>query len=60
MTPKQRIIYGLVMALAVFFVGHVVLAVGSLLINLIFAIAMGVFAIFAVSVATKLAGKNKR
>ena len=60
MTLQQRIIYGAVMALVVFFVGHIVLAVGSLLLNIIFAIAMGLFAIFAVSIATKIGGNRKR
>lgn len=58
MTLQQKIIYGLCMALAVFFVGHVVLAVGSLLINLIFAVAMGVFAVVAITVAMGIARKR--
>ena len=60
MTLRERIIYGAVMAAAVFFVGHLVLAVGSLIVNLVFAVAMGLFAIFAVSVAMRMAGKHKR
>jgi hypothetical protein len=60
MTLRQKLIYGAVMAVAVFFVGQVVLAVGSLLINLVFAIAMGAFAILAVSFATSMANKGKR
>ena len=60
MTFQQRIIYGLVMAAAVFFVGHIVLAVGSLLINLVFAIAMGAFAVVAVTLALRMSGGGKR
>lgn len=60
MTFRQKLIYGAVMALVVFFVGQVVLAVGSLVVNLIFAIAMGVFAIIAVSVAAGIANKGRR
>ena len=59
MTLQQKLIYGAVMALAIFFVGQVVLSVGSLLLNLIFAIAMGVFAIIAVSVAARIGGRGK-
>ena len=60
MTPRERIIYGAIVALVVFFVGHIVLAVGSLLVNVLFAILMGAFAILAVSIATRISGKHKR
>ena len=52
MTMNQRLIYGALMAVVVLFVGQFVLAVGSFLLNVVFAIAMGVFAIIAVSIAT--------
>ncbi len=60
MTMQQKLIYGAIMALAIFFVGHIVLAVGSLLINIVFSIAMGLFAILAVTVAFRFAGRRKR
>ncbi len=60
MSLGQRVIYGAVMALAVFFVGQVVLSVGTLIMNLVFALAMGAFAIIAVTVATRMAGRKKR
>lgn len=60
MTPRERIIYGAVVALVVFFVGHVVLKAGSLLVDLFFAIAMGLFAILAVTLAARISGRNKR
>ncbi|MEM7059421.1 MAG: hypothetical protein AAF557_17695 [Pseudomonadota bacterium] len=60
MTLRERIIYGAVVALAVFFVGHIVLGAGSLLVDLVFAIAMGFFAILAVTIAARVAGKRKR
>ena len=60
MTFQQKLIYGAVMALAVFFVGHVVLAVGSLLINLLFAVIMGAFAVIAFSLLAHLADRGKK
>lgn len=60
MTLRQKLIYGAVMAVAVFFVGQVVLAVGSLLVNLIFAVAMGAFAFVAVTFATRLSKNGRR
>ena len=60
MNARERIIYGVIVALVVFFVGQVVLAVGSVLVNIFFAIAMGLFAIFAVSIAARITGKHKR
>lgn len=59
MTLQQRIIYGLVMAAAVFFVGQFVLSVGTLLINILFALAMGVFAIFMVTLAAKFSNRGR-
>lgn len=60
MTLGQRIIYGAIVAAVVFFVGHIVLRAGSFLVDLIFAILMGLLAIFAVSVAARIAGNKKR
>ena len=60
MTLRERIIYGAVVAVVVFFVGHIVLAAGSLLVDLVFAIAMGLFAILAVTIVTRITGKHKR
>ena len=48
------------MAAAGFFIGHFVLAVGSLLINLIFAIAMGAFAVLAFSLMVRIADRGKK
>ena len=59
MTLQQRLIYGLVMAAVVFFVGQIVLSVGTLLINIVFALAMGVFAIFLVTLAAKFSKRGK-
>ena len=59
MNGRQKLIYGAVMALAVFFVGHIVLSVGTLLLNIIFALAMGLFAVLAVTVAFRIAGRRK-
>lgn len=60
MTFKQRLIYGALMAVVVFVLGQFVLAVGSFLLNIVFAIAMGLFAIVAVSIATGMAGRRKK
>ena len=59
MTLPQRIIYGLVMAAAVFAVGQFVLSVGTLMINILFALAMGIFAIFMVSLAAKFSSRGR-
>ncbi len=60
MTFKQRLIYGALMAVVVFVLGQFVLTVGSFLLNIVFAIAMGLFAIVAVSIATGMAGRRKK
>ncbi|MEM1151999.1 MAG: hypothetical protein AAGI03_15865 [Pseudomonadota bacterium] len=60
MPLKDRIIYGVVMAIVVFALAQFVLSVGSLVLNVLFAIAMGLFAILAVSIATRIGGKYKR
>lgn len=59
MDSRQKLIYGVVLALVVFFIGQFVLHVGTLMINIVFAIAMGAFAYFAVTVATRYAGRDK-
>lgn len=59
MTLPQRIIYGLVMAVAVFAVGQFVLGVGTLIINILFALAMGAFAIFMVTLAAKFSKRGE-
>jgi uncharacterized membrane protein len=58
MNSRQKLIYGAVMALVVFFTGQIVLQVGSLVINIVFALLMGAFAILAVTVAARIAGRN--
>lgn len=60
MNLQQRIIYGAVMAAAIFFVGHVVLAVGSLVVNLLFAVIMGAFAVLAFSILAHIADRSKK
>ena len=59
MTLPQRIIYGVVMAAAVFAVGQFVLGVGTLILNILFALAMGVFAIFMVTLAAKFSNRGR-
>ncbi len=58
MTLGPRIIYGAVLAAAIFFVGQFVLAAGSFLINLVFAIVMGAVAIAAITVAMRMSGRK--
>ena len=58
MTWNQRLIYGAVMAFVVFFVGEFVLGAGTFAINVIFGIAMGAFAVVAVTLAARIAGKK--
>lgn len=59
MTLKQRFMYGFVMAVAVFFIGEFVLGAGTLVVNIVFALAMGMFAIIMVTLAAKLTGRQK-
>lgn len=59
MTPRQRIIYAVVMAVAIFVTAEV-LNVGTLLANVIFGAAMGVFAFLAVTVAARITGRGKK
>ena len=54
MSLRQRLIYGAVMAAAVFFVGIALQVGGSVWVNLAFALAMGAFAVLAVSVAGRI------
>ncbi|MEM7188005.1 MAG: hypothetical protein AAF439_00205 [Pseudomonadota bacterium] len=60
MTVKDRITYACVMALVIFILGQFVFAAGSLMVNLLFALAMGAFAYLAVTVATRIGGRNNR
>lgn len=60
MRIKDRLIYASVMAFVIFFLGQFVFAAGSLLINLLFAIAMGAFAFLMVTLAIRISGRNKR
>lgn len=60
MSSRQRLIYGLAMAAAVFFVGLVLQVGGAWWVNAIFAIAMGGFAYLASGFATRLGGREKK
>ena len=60
MSHRQRLIYGIAMAAAVFFVGLALQVGGAWWVNAIFAVAMGGFAYLASGVAAKLAGRQKK
>jgi hypothetical protein len=60
MTVRQRLIYGTTVAFVVFFLGEFVFGAGTLLINIVFGLAMGVFAIVAVTLAARIAARKKR
>ena len=60
MTGRQRLLYGVLVALAVFFAGAVLGVGGALWVNAIFALAMGGFAVVAVTVAARMAGRGER
>ncbi|MFK7943506.1 MAG: hypothetical protein AB8B85_11415 [Paracoccaceae bacterium] len=60
MSWNQRLIYGAVMAFVVFFVGEFVLGAGTLAINIVFAAAMGLFAMLAVTLATRFSERGKK
>lgn len=60
MSTRDKLIYCAVVAVVVFFVGQLILAVGSLLINVLFALAMGVFAFVMVTVAMRMGGRRKK
>jgi len=60
MSSRQRLIYAAVMTFVIFFLGEFVFGAGTLLINIVFAVGMGVFAYIAVTVAGRISGRNKR
>ena len=57
MNNKQGIIYGVVVALVIFFVGWSTGMGGTTLPNIAFSILMGILATFIIRVFTKLAKK---
>ncbi|MEL6998783.1 MAG: hypothetical protein AAFP68_11035 [Pseudomonadota bacterium] len=59
MTLRDRIIYGAIVAFVVFFLGEFVFGAGTLTINILFGLAMGAFAVIAVSLAAKVSNRNK-
>ncbi len=59
MNTKQKMIYGAVMALAVLVTAEL-LDVGTLSLNVAFAIAMGLFAMLAVAVAARIADRTRK
>ncbi|MGD1923671.1 MAG: hypothetical protein ACFB03_05720 [Paracoccaceae bacterium] len=59
MKMRERLIYGAIVAFVVFFLGEFVFGAGTLLINILFGLAMGVFAVIAVSLAAKVSNRNK-
>ncbi len=58
MTKQQSLIYGAIVAVAVFFVGWSTGMGGSFLPNLIFSLLVGVLAIVAVRIVTKFAKRD--
>ncbi|MEM9062057.1 MAG: hypothetical protein AAGD13_16470 [Pseudomonadota bacterium] len=59
MKMRDRLIYGAVVAFVVFFLGEYVFGAGTLTINIVFAVAVGIFAVIAVSIAAKVSNRNK-
>ena len=59
MTLRERIIYGAVVAVVVFFLGEFVLGAGTLAVNVVFSLAMGIFAIAMVTLGAKLTRRGK-
>ena len=59
MTLRERIIYGAVVAAVVFVLGEFVLGAGTLAVNVVFAVAMGVFAIILVTLGARLTRRGK-
>lgn len=59
MTLRERLIYGSVVAGVVFFLGQFVIGAGTLAINLVFGLAMGVFAMIMVTLAAKYTRRGK-
>lgn len=60
MTRRDRIIYALVMGVVIFGLGEFVFGAGTLLINAVFGVAMGVFSYFAVGLATGRSDRTKK
>ena len=54
MSLEQRLIYGAIVAVVVFFVGIALQVGGAWWVNLIYSVLMGAFAVIAVTVATRL------
>ncbi|MEL7470780.1 MAG: hypothetical protein AAFN27_20180 [Pseudomonadota bacterium] len=59
MKMRERLIYGAIVAFVVFFLGEFVFSAGTLTINTLFGLAMGAFAMIAVSLAAKVSNRNK-
>ena len=58
MTLRQRLIYGATVAFVVFFLGEFVFGAGTFAINVLFGIAMGAFAVVAVTLAARFSGRR--
>ncbi len=59
MTLRERIIYGAVVAAVVFLLGEFVLGAGTLVVNVVFGLAMGIFAMVMVTLAAKFTRRGK-
>lgn len=59
MTLRERIIYGAVVAAVVFLLGEFVLGAGTLVVNVVFGLAMGIFAMIMVTLAAKFTRRGK-
>ena len=59
MTVRERIIYGAVVAAVVFLLGEFVLGAGTLVVNVVFGLAMGIFAMVMVTLAAKFTRRGK-
>ena len=60
MTLREKLVYGAVVAVVAFLLGQFVFKAGTVRINFVFAIAMGIFAMVAVTVATRMGGGGKK
>lgn len=59
MTLRDRLIYAAVVAFVVFFLGEFVFGAGTLLINVVYGIAMGGFAFIGATLAARFSGRGK-
>ena len=59
MTLRERFVYGAVVAAVVFALGEFVLGAGTLAVNVVFAVVMGVFAIILVTLGARLTRRGK-